>query len=244
MRHSWNAPLVGFYNYIIYYIISVQFLQYKNAVFAIYFAKIIFYNEDNQKKGRYFKMKKLNLAIIGQGRSGKDIHGAYYRREDNQYYNVKYVVDADAHRRELAKENYPGCEVFADYRELFEIKDIDVVVNASYSEMHYSITKDLLAHGFSVLSEKPFGRTYYECMDLVRTAQRNQVTIAAFHQTLFTPAYRFVKETIESGKLGEIVCNNDTAYSYVRLTITDRSYDGHDYVAIGYITITGGVPSE
>lgn len=47
--------------------------------------------------------------------------------------------------------------------------------------------------------------------------------------------------TQQGGKLGEIVCNNDTAYSYVRLTITDRSYDGHDYVAIGYITITGGV---
>ena len=45
-------------------------------------------------------MKKLNLAIIGQGRSGKDIHGAYYVGEKNKYYNVKYVVDADARRRE------------------------------------------------------------------------------------------------------------------------------------------------
>lgn len=41
-------------------------------------------------------MKKLNLAIIGQGRSGKNIHGKYYISEDNKYYNVKYVVDADA----------------------------------------------------------------------------------------------------------------------------------------------------
>lgn len=29
--------------------------------------------------------KKLNLAIIGQGRSGKDIHGAYYISERNKY---------------------------------------------------------------------------------------------------------------------------------------------------------------
>lgn len=57
-------------------------------------------------------------------------------------------------------------------------------------------------------------------------------------------SYSGWSKTQRGGKLGEIVCNNDTAYSYVRLTITDRSYDGHDYVAIGYITITGGVPVE
>ena len=55
-------------------------------------------------------MKKLNLAIIGQGRSGKDIHGKYYRSGDNQYYNVKYVVDADEFRRGVAEEIYPGCK--------------------------------------------------------------------------------------------------------------------------------------
>ena len=50
-------------------------------------------------------MEKLNLAIIGQGRSGKDIHGLFYRSEDNVFFNVKYVVDADAHRRQVAEEN-------------------------------------------------------------------------------------------------------------------------------------------
>ena len=47
-------------------------------------------------------MKKLNLAVIGQGRSGKDIHGKYYRSEHNEYFNVKYVVDADEYRRGVA----------------------------------------------------------------------------------------------------------------------------------------------
>ena len=76
-------------------------------------------------------MKKLNLAVIGQGRSGKDIHGKYYRSENNEYYNVKYVVDADEYRRGVAREIYPGCETLSDYRELFDKNDIDIVVNAS-----------------------------------------------------------------------------------------------------------------
>ena len=64
-------------------------------------------------------MEKLNLAIIGQGRSGRDIHGAYLKKAENEYFTVKYVVDADEARRNRAAEEYPGCRTFADYRELF-----------------------------------------------------------------------------------------------------------------------------
>ena len=49
-------------------------------------------------------MKKLNVAIIGQGRSGRNIHGTYFLSEDNKYYNVVAVVDALEHRRERAKK--------------------------------------------------------------------------------------------------------------------------------------------
>ena len=63
--------------------------------------------------------KKLNLAIIGQGRSGKDIHGRYYLSESNEYYNVKYVVELDAFRREKAEKMYSGCKALDDYKKLF-----------------------------------------------------------------------------------------------------------------------------
>ena len=149
-------------------------------------------------------MKKLNVAIIGQGRSGRDIHGGYFLREDNKYYNVKYVVDACAERREIAKELHPGCTVFADYTELFGIEDIDLVVNASYSEMHAPIAKDLINHGFNVLVEKPFGRTRYECDELIKLANDKGVVLAVFQQTFLAPFYLFAKELAESGKIGNI----------------------------------------
>ena len=149
-------------------------------------------------------MKKLNVAIIGQGRSGRNIHGTYFLGEKNEYYNVKYVVDEDEYRRNLAKETYPGCEVFADYRDLFAIDDVDLVVNSTYSDLHYPITKDLLQHGKNVLVEKPLGRTRFECDDLIKTAKDNNVTLAVFMQTFFAPYYEFAYETIKSGRLGDV----------------------------------------
>ena len=149
-------------------------------------------------------MKKLNLAIIGQGRSGKDIHGKHYLTESNIYFDVKYVVDEDETRRQISLERYPGCTVFANYEELFACTDIDLVVNASYSQFHYSITKDLLEHGFNVLVEKPFGRNRYECDNLMKIAKEKGVVLAVFQQTFLAPWYLFAKEVAESGKLGEI----------------------------------------
>lgn len=149
-------------------------------------------------------MNKLKLAIIGQGRSGRNIHGAFLKNDNNVYFDVVAVVDADAQRRERALQEYPGCEVYADYKELFNRTDLDLVVNSTFSNMHYSITKDLLQHKFNVVVEKPFARTSYECNDLIATAKANNVMLTVFHQSLLSPYHVEPKKFIESGKLGEI----------------------------------------
>ena len=127
-------------------------------------------------------MKKLNIAIIGFGRSGCDIHGAFLRTEANDICNVKYVVEADPNRAAAAREIF-GCETLTDYTELFAHKDeLDFVTNASYSDLHYPITKDLLAHGFNVLCEKPLCKTPEMAQDLIDTAKANNVKFTIFHQ--------------------------------------------------------------
>lgn len=149
-------------------------------------------------------MKKLRVAIIGQGRSGRNIHGAFYLSGNNTLFEVAYVVDADEHRRELAAKDFADAVILSDYSELLCREDIDLVVNATYSEMHYPISKDLLEHGFNVLCEKPFGRNLEECQTLMRIAKENNCVLAVFHNTQEAPFYLHALETIRSGKLGDI----------------------------------------
>lgn len=149
-------------------------------------------------------MKKLNVAIIGQGRSGRDIHGKYFRSEDNDKYNVVAVVDAIKERRERAKEEY-GCDVYADYTELFGRNDIDIVVNSTFSHQHADIAIDLLNHGFNVISEKPFAKTYEDGCRMVNAAEKSGKMLNAFQQSRFAPYYQKIREIIDSGKLGEVI---------------------------------------
>ena len=149
-------------------------------------------------------MKKLRTAIIGQGRSGRDIHGKYFRSEENTLFDIVAVVEFDPERRERALKEYPGCQVYENYTELFDRDDIDLVVNASYSEMHYPITRDLLVHGMNVVVEKPFARSRFECDELITLAKKNAAILAVFQQSFLAPFYTYAKELISSGKLGEI----------------------------------------
>ena len=161
-------------------------------------------------------MNKKRLAIIGQGRSGRDIHGTFLKKDENTYFDVVAVVDADADRRKRAEEEYPGCKTYADYRELFDVQDIDLVVNASYSHLHYEITKDLLEHKFNVLVEKPFARNYYECDNLIRIAKENGVLLTVFQQTFYAPYYLAAKQVVDSGILGDILQVNVACNGFAR----------------------------
>lgn len=148
-------------------------------------------------------MKKLKVAIIGQGRSGRDIHGRYFRSSDNVHFEVAAVVERSEKRRARAVEEY-GCDVYADYTELFARKDLDLVINASYSHEHYPVTLDLLKHGFNVVTEKPFAVHAADCAEMIQAAKDNHVMLCVFQQSHFAPGIRRIREIMDSGILGRI----------------------------------------
>ena len=147
-------------------------------------------------------MGAIRVGIIGQGRSGRDIHGVYLATDER--YKIVAVVDALADRRERAVKEY-GCEAHADYRELLARKDIDLVVNASFSHHHVELTKEALKAGFNVLCEKPFARRVADVDDLIATAAAAGKTLAVFQQARYAPYFKTVQQVIESGVLGRIL---------------------------------------
>ena len=139
-------------------------------------------------------MKQFNIAIIGQGRSGRDIHGLHLKK-DTERFRVVAVVEKLEKRMNRAAAEY-GCDVYDDYTKLFERNDIDLVVNSSPSHLHYAISKDLLSHGLNVLCEKPCVPTVEEFDDLCETAKQNGCHFLVFQQSRFANYFLKVKEVI------------------------------------------------
>lgn len=149
-------------------------------------------------------MRKLTVAIIGQGRSGRDIHGAYFHT-DSERFNVAYVVDELECRRSRAEREYPGCVALSSVEELFSHRDIDLVVNSTYSDMHYEVSKALLQNGFNTLSEKPCAAHPEQVLELRDIAKSRGVVFAVFQQSRFAPYFEQIKKVLASGELGRIV---------------------------------------
>lgn len=148
-------------------------------------------------------MKKLNVAIIGYGRSGCDIHGAFLRSERNDICNVVAVVEYDPARAACAAKDF-GCDTYSDYRELFNRTDIDLVVNACYSNEHYPVALDLLNHGFNVLCEKPLCKTTQQAQDLIDAAKAHNCVFTIFHQYRYNEYYKKMTELLDKKVIGDV----------------------------------------
>lgn len=149
-------------------------------------------------------MKKLRVGIIGQGRSGHDIHAHTIVNHLADRFQV--VAVADPRPGQLESGILPAdCARLGDHRELLRRKDLDLVVNAAPSHLHVPLSIEALEAGFNVLCEKPLARSVAEVDRMVATARRKGRLLAAFQQSRFGQYFRQVRSVIDSGVLGRIV---------------------------------------
>jgi predicted dehydrogenase len=146
--------------------------------------------------------KVICVGIIGQGRSGYDIHARHLRTDKR--YRIAAVAELLADRRAQAEQEL-GAAAYADYRDLLKRQDLDLVINTAPSHLHVPISLEALAAGHNVLCEKPLARRAAEVDQLVAASQKAGKLLAIFQQSRFAPYFQQVRKVIHSGVLGRIV---------------------------------------
>ncbi|NLD87257.1 MAG: Gfo/Idh/MocA family oxidoreductase, partial [Clostridiales bacterium] len=150
------------------------------------------------------------------------------------------VVEELPERRERAEREL-ACKTYATVEELIASeKELDLVINASYSHHHIPLTIKLLENDYNVLCEKPFGNTVAGVDAAVAAAEKNGKMLFVFQQSRFAPYFRKVREVVNSGKLGRILQINIEFNSF------GRRWDWqtiHEYCA-GNLLNTGPHPMD
>lgn len=159
-------------------------------------------------------MKIIRVAIIGQGRSGRDIQARTLQNMPERYRLVA-VTDPMSDRLRRAQEEF-ACEVYQDHRELYHRRDLDLVVNTTPNHLHGPITREILEAGFHALCEKPLARTVQEVDLLMETARKAGKTIAVFQQGRYEPYRQCIKRVVDSGVLGRLIQVNIAWNEFVR----------------------------
>ena len=148
-------------------------------------------------------MAKVRVAIIGQGRSGRNIHGRCLQRLGGQY-KIVAVTDPMKDRRDRAVSEL-GCDVYRDYRQLFGRKDLDLIINTTPSHLHVPVSLEILQAGYNCLCEKPLAAKVKDVDKVIAAAKKSKRLMTVYQQQRYAPHLEKMKEVIESGVLGRIV---------------------------------------
>lgn len=159
-------------------------------------------------------MSKIRVGIIGQGRSGHNIH-AVGLGEMTDKYEVVAVADPMPGRCDDAVEKL-GSAPYADYKEMLKRTDLDIVVNASPSHLHVPITLEVMDAGHNVLCEKPLARYAADVDKMIAKSKETGKLFTVFQQSRTAPYYENIRRVLDSGVLGRIVAIRIAANGYGR----------------------------
>jgi predicted dehydrogenase len=142
-----------------------------------------------------------NVAVVGLGYWGPNL-----ARNFDELGALAALCDLDASLRERFAARHPNARVYADYDELLADDSLDAVVIATPVPTHYALAKQALAAGKHALVEKPPAMRGSEMEELVELAAERQRVLMPGHLLLYHPGVQKLKELIDAGELGEVLC--------------------------------------
>jgi predicted dehydrogenase len=143
---------------------------------------------------------KLRVGFIGAG----DVVTRFHLPGWHRLPGIEYVAVADVNTdraAEVARGHGIG-QVFADYHDLLDRRDIDVVDICVPNRLHALATLASLQSGKHVLCEKPLATTPDEVREVIAAARSAGRLLCAMQNHRFRGISQAVREWVAAGHLG------------------------------------------
>jgi predicted dehydrogenase len=152
----------------------------------------------------------MNFAIIGCGRIAPR-HAQAMQTIPNA--NLVAVCDIVEERAKSFSQKFGG-DVYTDYHDLLDRKDLDIVTLCVPSGLHSKIGQDVARSRKHVLVEKPISLTLDQADNLIKECKENKVVLGVVLQNRFNPPIRELRKLVDSGGLGKLLLGNATVRWY------------------------------
>ena len=145
--------------------------------------------------------ERIHTGHIGVGGQGRGNLGRFMK-------HAIAVCDVDKGNAAKAKGMVEGkngkCDVYYDYREMLERKDIDAVVISTPDHWHALTTIHACQAGKDVYVEKPLTLTIGEGRRMVEVARKHKRIVQTGSQQRSDRRFRLACELVRSGKIGKL----------------------------------------
>jgi len=175
-------------------------------------------------------MKTYGFGIIGCGMIS-DFHSAAIADIKNG--KLVAVSSRKAENSQRLVDRY-SIQAYSDYNEMLNRDDIDIVCVCTPSGAHMEPAVAAAEAGKHVIIEKPLEITLERCDAIIESCEKANVRLCAIFNSRFSDASQLVKDTVSSGRLGQLTLGD----AYVKWYRSQDYYDSGDWR--GTMELDGG----
>ena len=144
---------------------------------------------------------RLRVGVVGLNYWGPNL-----ARNFDELADLAYVCDLDEGLLAKAAARHSGATATTRYDDLLEDPTLDAIVVATSVPTHYKLARLALEAGKHVFVEKPPATRAVEMDELVAIAAARDLTLMPDHLLLYHPGVVKVKELVDAGELGDVLC--------------------------------------
>jgi len=145
--------------------------------------------------------RMIHLGQVGVGHWGKNLLRNF---QSLPYATMIAVCDQNTDVLCQVNRQYPALKTTHKYEDLLQNKDIEAIVIATETPLHFPMARAALKAGKHVFVEKPMAQTTEEATALVALAESQQLHLMVGHLLLYHPAFTYVENLIHQGDLGTV----------------------------------------
>jgi predicted dehydrogenase len=143
----------------------------------------------------------VRVGQAGLGNWGKNLV-----RVVDELARLTWLCDEREELRTGFAGRHAGARVTGDFDELLADPELDAVVIATPVPTHYELARRALEAGKHVFVEKPPAMKGPEMEELLALAEERGLVLMPGHLLLYHPGVLMLKELVDSGALGEVLC--------------------------------------
>ena len=137
---------------------------------------------------------------------GLNYWGPNLARNFNDLSQLTWLCDLDEKQLAQMASRYPDARTTTSFDDLLADDSVEAVVIATPVPTHYALAKQALEAGKHVFVEKPPAMRAAEMDELVELAEARDLVLMPGHLLLYHPGVLKVKELIDTGALGDVLC--------------------------------------
>ena len=148
-------------------------------------------------------MKQVITAFAGYGAGGSIYNAPILSSVEG--FKIKKILTSSPGNIKTAKKDFPKATVVADYSEIIQDPEIDLVILVLPNHLHYKFAKQALEAGKNVLVEKPFTPNVKEANELIELAHQKNLLLSVNHNRRWDSDFVTIKKVVDNGLLGKVV---------------------------------------